>query len=336
MKTSRALPLSAAVLLAAALAVPVHAAKYKIVWIGNDVQKGTAGFQDAIAQGSHGDIQVDIKQDRWPEPNDAEADPALAKMVQAGEAQMGQSYLEVVGALDPKLWAFEAPFLFRDYDHVEKVIEGPVGAELLAGLDSAGLVGLTLSYNGGASGIAGKRPITKPEDLKGMRIGVYSADNVNARWLRLLGAVPVAVGHTAALDGSLDGTVLTWKNFQLAKDNAVFSHYSLPGASYLVTATYINKAFFQSLPKEYQALLRDTARKSARAERQYTVGRNDSSRKQRLAAGVHEIPLSAETKNAFTAALRPFYKDTLEPLTGKDILEKIRDEGASKTASAGR
>lgn len=315
---------------------PARAEKYKITWLlGHKnldfFEEAAVSFKSAVEIGSEGEIRVEIvtkDEDKGESP--AQAGPEIAALVAKGEAEMGHSFTDVVGSVDPRFHAFEAPYLFRGYRHMEGVIEGPVGEGLLSDLRERGIIGLSFTYSGGASGVATKdRPLRGPADLKGLKVGVYG-DRVNEAWLKELGAAPVAIEHRLesilpkSRDGSLDAAVTTWRNFDQAKLQKGFRHFSLPGSTYLVSVTYINQKFYDGLPEKYRVLIRNASKEAARIERAKTIELNEDAKRQLLAKGVRSVALPESGRAAFDAALKPAYEGPLAALLGKELLEKIR------------
>ncbi len=321
--------------LLAGLAMPASAAaKYRVHWlIGHQnldyFEDAALDFKRTVETKSHGDIEIIIDKtgDSGGVAKQSAADVAAA--VAKGEAEMGHSFTDLVGSVDPQFYAFEAPYLIRDYRHMEGVIEGPIGEHLLDGLRPKGIVGLSFTYSGGANGIATiDREIRKPEDMKGLKVAVYG-DEVNSAWLRTLGATPVAIGHAEETilskekDGALDAASITWRNFERASLDSRFKNVSLVGSTYLVSVTYVNQKFFESLPKAYQTLLRETSHVEGRIERAKTIELNEFTKRKVLAYGVQPVYLTEESRAAFVKAVQPAYA-SIEKVVGKDLLEKIR------------
>lgn len=318
------------------IAVPLQAATYKIHWfLGHKnldyFEEAARDFKKAVETGSNGNIAVDIVTEAQDNPsqNPAQA-PQIAAMVAKGEAEMGHSFVDVMGALDPRLYAFEAPYLFRGYRHMEGVFEGPLGSELLEGFRAHGIVGLSFTYSGGASGIATTdRELRRPEDLKGLKVGVFG-DEVDTAWLTSLGATPVPIEHRledilpAAQAGALDAVVTTWRNFERQDLNTDFKYINLMNSTYLVSVTYINEKFFDSLPEEYRALITKASREAGRVERAKTIQLNENAKLKMLGKGVRAVYLTQENHNRFVKALRPAYQNSIERTIGKDLIERIR------------
>lgn len=321
----------------ACAASDAQAAAYRIRWlVGHNnldyFEEAALSFKRAVEKGSGGDIRVDVVTEKariGDSEAKAESPEQIASAVASGEAQMGHSFADVMGAVDPRLFAFETPFLMRNDRHMEGVIEGAVGPELLEGLRSKGLVGLSFTYSGGACGVATlRRPLRRPEDLKGLKVGVYG-DAVNAAWLTALGATPVPLEHrldrisVLVGSGELDAVVTTWRNLQLGSRVPEFKALSLPGSTYLVSLTYVNEKFFASLPPKYQALLRDASREAARIERAKTIELNERAKRQMIVKGVTPFYLDEAGRRRFVEAVRPAYEGPIAKIVGKPLLEAI-------------
>lgn len=328
-------------------AAPLHAAKYKIRWLIGHAdldyfEDAAIGFKAALEEGSNGEIEVEIVTSKNPwEDASGRATPEIADKVAKGEAEMGHSFTNIMGNLDHRLWAFDLPYLFEGYRHLEGVFEGPIGPELLEGLRAHRLIGLAFTYSGGAHGVATlDREIRGPEDLKGLKVGVFG-NAVDTAWLSLLGATPVPIGHQivnivpGTQDGSLDAAVITWRRAHDMRLQERFKHVNLMSSSYLTSLTYVNEEFFEGLPEAYRALIRKSAREAGRIERARTIELNETCRREMAAKGLEPVYLSAAGRLKFQEALRPAYTGPLADIVGKDLIERIRSTGAGPQPQSG-
>lgn len=332
------------VLCVSVFADTAQAAKYKIRWfVGHQnpdyFEIAAKDFKKEVEARTKGDIQVDIMTAVNDEAhNGSTAEPQIAQAVEKGEAEMGHSFTDVVGGMFPKLHSFEAPYLFRSNQHMEGVLDGPIGDELLEGFRSHKMVGLSFTYSGGPSSVASvDREIRRPEDLKGLKVGVYG-DAVNAAWLKQVGATPVAFHHDLASlnrlakDGTIDAAIITWQNFSRATLHQKFKYMNMPGSTYLVSVTYINEKFFNSLPAEYQTIVKEVSRSAGRIERTKTIELNENARRAMIGRGVRPIVVTEDGKRAFAKALKPAYEGTIDALIGKDFMERIKSAGDGAVA----
>ena len=318
--------------------VPAFAADaktpYKIRWfIGHSnldyFEQAAADFKKNVEARSHGDITVEIFSGTDIGTSVSPESTQIAGMVSRGEVQMGHSFTDVMGEVEPGMKVFETPELFRGYRHMEGVLDGPVGQGILDGLKAKGITGLSFTYSGGANGMATTgREVRKPEDLKGLRVACYG-DDAEKAWLSSLGATPVPIRHKLetilpqADQNGIDAVVTTWRNMERGGLDRRFSRMNLAGVSYLVSVTYANQKFFESLPKEYQALLLEESRKAGRVERARTIELNEQAKREMLARGVRPVPLTSQDRKAFDAALQPAYA-TLDGLLGKGLMAAVR------------
>ncbi len=318
-----------------ALAAPSSAATYKIRWyLGHQnldyFEEAAKDFKNVVETASKGDISVDIVLQATDDAHPGQPSDVAAK-VASGEIEMGHSFVDTMGSVDPKYHAFEAPYLFRGYRHMEGVFEGPVGSELLADMRSQGIEGLSFTYSGGANGIATtSRELRSPEDLKGLKIGCYG-DAVDQAWLKSLGATPVPIGRKIesidkmARTGDLDGVVITWRNLERESLDTSFKYFNLPNSSYLVSVTYINKKYFEGMPKEYRELISKASLEAGRIERARTIELNEDAKSEMASKGVRGVYLTEANRARFVEALRPAYKNAIEGVLSRGLVSKIKN-----------
>jgi tripartite ATP-independent transporter DctP family solute receptor len=129
------------------------------------------------------------------------------------------------------------PYIFRSVEHMRKTLDGPIGEEILKAMEPHGFVGLAFYDAGARSFYNSKRPITKPEDLKGMKIRVQQSDLFVAM-MQALGAnaTPMPFGEvfTSLKTGVVDGAENNWPSYEDTRHFEVAKYYSnrrtFPGA----------------------------------------------------------------------------------------------------------
>lgn len=326
-------------------AAPAHAAKYKIRWLlGHSnldfFEAAARSFKSSVEKESNGDIEVQIVTAADPWRADG-AKPEIADKVSRGEAEMGHSFTNVLGGMDHRLWAFDCPYLMNGYLHMEQVMEGPVGAELLEGMRARNMVGLAFTYSGGAQGVAATSgEIRGPEDLKGRKVGVFGTD-VDVAWLKALGATPVPIEHKLmsigrlTAEGKIDSVVVTWRRVYEANLQDRYRTVNLMNSSFLTSVTYINAKFYDGLPEKYRKLIKDATVSAARIERARTIELNEMSKNVFTAKGVSPVYLSDAGRARFREALRPVYERSLNALVGRELIEKIRATGDAPRLPSG-
>ena len=159
-------------------------------------------FKELIEQRSNGDIKVQIFHSASL-GNETE----ILQQVQMNSIQMAIVTGGPFDTFDPMARVVNYPFLFKTYEQVDKILDGPLGAELLKSLESSGFKGLCFSENGFRNLTNSKRPVAGPEDLKGLKIRVMSSAIHKAIW-QSLGANPTPMPwpiYTELEQGVIDG-----------------------------------------------------------------------------------------------------------------------------------
>ncbi|PKU26466.1 TRAP transporter substrate-binding protein [Telmatospirillum siberiense] len=128
----------------------------------------------------------------------------------------------------PETMILSLPFLYRDVDHLRKVIYGPIGERVLAKFEKAGFIGLAL-WESGARNIYAKKPVRTLADVKGMKIRVQQSD----LWVDLIRAMganptPIPMGEvfTALKTGLVDAAENNYPSYETAHHYEAASVYS--------------------------------------------------------------------------------------------------------------
>jgi TRAP-type C4-dicarboxylate transport system substrate-binding protein len=199
-----------------------------------------------------------------------------------GKLGIAQVYLDEFTDADDLFEVLSLPYLFRDHDHVTKVIEGPVGKRLLERLHAQGLVGLAFSYSGGDQiFLSGKKlAFDDPNFLKGLAVGNIGDFQRKALGMKgpkdFLTRVQMSeYGNDAYVGrGMIDMSLETYSDIDyFYNDFSGPRRLYLYGADYnvLFTAIVMNESYFKSLPASYQEAIRSAAETAARAERNLVI-----------------------------------------------------------------
>jgi tripartite ATP-independent transporter DctP family solute receptor len=133
----------------------------------------------------------------------------MIEQTQVGAIQILRTSLGPVGPVVPEVNIFNMPFVFRDIPHMRAVIDGPIGQELLDKISASPARMVALAWmDGGSRSLYTKKPVRKPEDLKGQKIRMMGnplfVDTMNA-----MGGNGIAMGYgevfTAIQTGVVDG-----------------------------------------------------------------------------------------------------------------------------------
>ena len=236
----------------------------------------------------------------------------MIEQAQVGALAIARVSVGPMGTLVPELNVFNLPFMFRDDAHMEKVIDGPIGDELLKKLSehpTAGLIGLCWMNAGTRNVYNSKRPVRTIEDLKGLKIRMMGnpvfVDTMNA-----LGGNGVAMGfdqlvnamQTGVVDGAENNapTYATGQHFRYAK------YFSLTGHLMIPEILVFSKKIWDTLGKDDQALIAKFGKEAQLDERKRWYEMEDKSVKQIEAAGVEIIKI--DDKRPFQEAVKPVWE----------------------------
>jgi tripartite ATP-independent transporter DctP family solute receptor len=159
-------------------------------------------FKELIEQASNGDINVQIFHSKSI-GNETE----ILQQIQMNTVQMGIITGGPFDTFDPIVRVINYPFLFKDNEQADKILDGPLGAKILKSLERAGFKGLCFSENGFRNLTNNKHPVKSPDDIKGLKIRVMASALHKAIW-QALGANPTPMPwpiYTELEQGVIDG-----------------------------------------------------------------------------------------------------------------------------------
>jgi len=164
---------------------------------------GAVKFSELVAQRTGGKVKIDV----YPSTQlGNERD--MVEGLQLGTIDLVVTSTGPVGGFVPKMFVVDLPFLFRDRDHAYKVLDGPIGRDLLSALSAKSIRGLAFWENGFRQITNNLRPIEKPTDLKGVKIRTME-NKVHLAAFRAFGASPTPMAwsevYTALQQRTIDG-----------------------------------------------------------------------------------------------------------------------------------
>jgi tripartite ATP-independent transporter DctP family solute receptor len=204
---------------------------------------------------------------------------ALGPDTQMQQALIGGAQEMMVGStatlvgITKEMALWDTPFLFNNVKEADAVLDGPIGTKVMDKLQPKGLVGLAYWENGFRNLTNSKRPVTKVEDLEGIKLRVMQ-NNVYLDSFKTLGAnaVPLPFSElfsaleTKTVDGQENpyNTILSSKFYEVQKYLTVSNHVYSPWI------VLVSKKWWDGLSKDEQKILADAARASRDFERKDT------------------------------------------------------------------
>jgi tripartite ATP-independent transporter DctP family solute receptor len=236
----------------------------------------------------------------------------MIEQAQLGALQIARISVGPMGPLVPELNVFNLPFMFRDAAHMEKVIDGPIGDELLKKLTdhpTANLIGLCWMNAGSRNVYNSKRPIKELSDLKGMKIRMMG-NPVFVETMNSLGGNGVAMGFdqlvNAMQTGVVDGAENNEPTYESGQHFRYAKFYSRTGHLIIPEILVFSKKSWEGLSKEDQALIMKLAKEAQQEQRKLWYER-ETAALEKLKAGGAEIN-DVANKKAFQDAVKPVWE----------------------------
>ncbi len=233
------------------------------------------------------------------------------EQAQIGALQLARVSVGALGPVVPDLNVFNLPFLFRNTEHMQKVIDGPIGQALLDKVTDnpqVKLVGLCWMDAGARNVYDSKKPIRTIEDLKGQKVRVMGnpmfVDMMNA-----LGGNGVAMGYdqvfSALQTGVVDGAENNPPSFVFDNHYQVAKYYSLTEHLIVPEMLVFSRVGWDKLSPEDQGLLKKFSREAQLDERQLWKKVESEAMERMKAAGIEIIPIP--DKKPFQDAVKPVW-----------------------------
>jgi len=201
------------------------------------------------------------------------------------------------------------PYIFRSTEHMHKVMDGPVGQQILDAFDDHDLVGLAFYDGGSRSFYNSVKPIESIDDLAGMKFRVMQSD-MFVDMVGALGAnatpMPYGEVYSSIQTGVIDGAENNWPSYDSSGHFEVAEYYTLDQHLIVPEVLVMAKSTFDGLSAEDQELVRQAARDSVPVMRELWSAREAESEARVREAGVQVI--TDIDKTPFIEAMVPVYE----------------------------
>lgn len=279
-------------------------------------------FQEALERLSDGQIEVEIFCCGQLGAGERE----LIELVQFGEIDVFAGSTGTVPGFVPVVNVFDLPFLFRDNDHVDSVLDGPIGREILDEFEQAGLKGLAFAENGWRNLTNARRPVLGAEDASGLRLRTMENPVHLDAWSALgVNATPMSWGEvrSALQQGVIDG--------QENPINIIYSFELWEVQDYLTVTRHVfspsvlimNLDTFNAFSSEEQAWILDAAMEASQAERAWI---RDNEEEMLVEIEGRMDVVREPDMASFREAMAPVF-EKYEERFGADLIQAIIDEG---------
>lgn len=230
------------------------------------------------------------------------------ELLQNGALDMTKGSASDLESFDNIYAIYNLPFLFKDQAHFNKVVFGETGKEIMESTKEKGFFAIS-AYVAGTRSFYAKKPIMKPEDLKGLKIRVQ-ASPTTLKMIELMGGAPTPISfgevYTAMQQGVVDGAennVPSWvqtRHIEIAKVFSEDEHASIPDFLVISTKTW-NK-----LTPDQQSILQTAAKNSEIYQQKKWDTVDAETRAQAISLGGKIVKVD---KAPFRAAVQPLFDE---------------------------
>lgn len=282
---------------------------------------GAEEFARLVKEGTGGEVIIKV----YAGGQLGKGERELLEGLQLGTIHLAVTATGPVSNFSPSMGVVDLPFLFTSPGHVDKILDGLVGRELLDDLESARIKGLSFLENGFRNFTNSRRRLRKPGDFKGLKFRTME-NPVHLASVRQLGAqaVPMSWGevYTSLQTKVIDGQENPVAIIHAYKLSEVQKYLSLTGHFYSPAPLSMSLKSFNQLKPEWQKLFLEAALDAAAFERKII---RDNEAKQLKDLKAQGMVVDTVDKRVFIDAMAPVYDDfSMKYPDWKKILKKIR------------
>ncbi len=242
-----------------------------------------------------------------------------------GALQMVRVNIAPMNNICPETQVPTMPFLFRSVEHLHKVLDGPIGEEILKSCEKQGFIGLAFYDSGARSMFTAKRPVRSLADMKGLKVRVQQSD----LWVSMIeamgaNATPMPMGevYTGLKTGLIDAAENNFPTYESSRAFEVAKYYSKTEHSMAPEMLLFSKRAWDRLTPQEQGWIRQAAKESVPYMRKQWAEREVKSLAVVKAGGAEIIEVD---KAPFQAAMKPVYDKFITDARLKDLVKRVQD-----------
>lgn len=287
--------------------------------VSHSVHKAMVKMGEDLKENSNGKLQLEIY------PNQQlGTERQILELLQIGSLDMTKVSVATLENFAPKIGILGLPYLFKDREHLFKVLDGDIGQQLLEDGQKYWLKGLGFYDAGSRSFYTKKKPVEHPNDLKGQKIRVM--ESVTAMdMVRSLGGSPTPISwgelYTSLQQGVVDGAENNPPSFYLSRHYEVCKYYSLNEHTFSPDVLVAGTNFWDKLSVEEQVWLKEAVENSIAYQRVLWADAEAEALREVQKAGVEIIRPNKEPFSKLSESLYDNYKENKELYT---LIQEIK------------
>jgi tripartite ATP-independent transporter DctP family solute receptor len=266
---------------------------------------GAQKFADLIKERTGGRVEIKL----YPSNQLGKGEREMTEGIQQGAIDLLVTSTGPLGGFSPSINILDFPFLFRDFNHVDLVLDGPIGEKLLADFEKANIKALAFWENGFRHLTNAKLSVKKIEDAKGLKIRTMENKVHLAAWKQAgLNPTPMAWGevYTALQQKVIDGQENPVAVYYASKFWDVQKNFSLTAHVYSPSPFLMSKKTWDAMPKADQDLFKKTAMEVAKFQRKANRDAEEAKLQEIASKGVTVV--RDVDREGFKKAMAPIYE----------------------------
>ena len=253
------------------------------------------------------------------------------KALKLGNAHIAMPSFSKFTSIVPEMQLFDLPFIFRDKDHLYKVLDGEVGKILKDKVSAKGFVALDYWDAGFKHLSSNKKALLVPEDAAGQKFRIMSSHVLEAQF-KTIGAnpqvLPFSEVYSALQQGVVDGAENPLSNFYTKKFNEVQTDLTLSDHGYLGYLVIMSESFWKKFPADLKPMVLQAMREATEYERKLAAQDDEETLKKIKEYGAQSgklkvHTLTAEQKKAWQVAMEKIYPQFYSVI-GEDLIKKVQ------------
>ncbi|MFC7410061.1 TRAP transporter substrate-binding protein [Hydrogenophaga atypica] len=290
---------------------------------GHPIVMGLEKFAEIVQTKSGGKIKVNL----FP-GGTLGGDQANVSALQGGSLEMVSLNSGILASQVKEFAVYDLPFMFANSKEADAVVDGSFGKKLHDKLQDKGMVGLAYYELGFRNITNSKRPITKVEDIEGLKLRVIP-NPINVDWVKALGANPTPLPfpevYAALEQKAIDGQENPITVINANKFHEVQKHMVLSNHQYNPQSVIISKKFWDGLNAEQKKIISEAAIESAKYQREQARSQVASALDNMKKAGLQVTELPSAEQGKLRDKLRPVVAKYAVN-AGQDTVKELQDE----------
>ncbi|WP_017725857.1 TRAP transporter substrate-binding protein DctP [Halalkalibacterium ligniniphilum] len=291
----------------------------------SDVAMGKAmyKFKEIVEEETNGSIIVEVYPD-----SQLGGERDTVEGIQLGVIQGGPIGAAVVSNFAPRMNIWSLPFLFPDRETSHRVLDGPIGQEVLDDLSEVGIIGLNYWESGIRNLTNDSKVIKTPDDISGLVIRTLESQ-LHLDVFNELGANPTPIAFPELFSSLQQGVVDGQENpFSVIAEAAIYEvqGYVTETEHFIgVNPFMVNKAFFEGLTETEQEAIRKAVDEAQAFQREEKAKEDEHYKNFLIEQGMTITSLTPEERQLWVDKVQPVY-EKYKGEFGADLVDRLLEE----------